>query len=201
MDVFEAIKRRTSVRWFKLDPVEDSLIQRILEAGTRAPTAMGMEQWFFIVVKSAEMQERIWELLKKAHIYYYSEARANKLIEEEKLRKLKERLNQGMYRAPVYVVAYLRVSRRGLREDYSEIENAWGIESVSAAIENISLAATALGLGTCWVGVVNFLEDEFNEVLRPPDGCKLIAVLPLGIPLKETNPRPRKELREVVKWI
>jgi len=202
LDLFDAINVRKSVRWFKQDPLDESTIRKILEAGTRAPTAMAMEQWFFVVIKDSKMGKKIWELLKKAHIYYYTKARArSKSIDQRTLKKLRERLDQGMYRAPVYIAAFLRFSQRGLRKDYSHIEEMWGIESVSAAIENISLAATALGLGTCWIGVVNFLEEEFNKVLGPPEGCRLIAVLPLGIPLKRTNPRPRKELDEVVRIV
>ncbi len=202
LDLFDAINVRKSVRWFKQDSLDESIIRKILEAGIRAPTAMAMEQWFFVVVKDNELGRKIWELLKEAHVYYYTKAKAgSESIDQRTLKKLQERLNQGMYRAPVYIAAFLRLDKVGLRKDYSEIEELWGIESVSAAIENISLAATALGLGTCWIGVVNFLEDEFNNVLKPPEGCKLIAILPLGRPLKQSNPRPRKKLDEVVRIV
>jgi len=202
LDLFDAISGRKSVRWFKQDPLDESIIRKILEAAIRAPTAMAMEQWFFIVVEDEEMRKNIWELLKKAHIYYYMKAKAgSESISKSTLKKLQERLDQGMYRAPVYIAAFLKLSKKGLKEDYSDIEELWGVESVSAALENISLAATALGLGTCWIGVVNFLEEEFNKVLSPPEGCRLIAILPLGVPLKQISPRPRKELNEVVRVV
>jgi len=202
LDLFDAINERKSVRWFKQDPLDESIIRKILEAAIRAPTAMAMEQWFFIVVKEEQVCKKIWELLKKAHIYYYTKAReGSDSIDLRMLKKLQERLDQGMYRAPIYVAAFLKLSKKGLKKDYSDIEELWGVESVSAALENISLAATALGLGTCWIGVVNFLEEEFNKVLRPPEGCRLIAILPLGVPLKQTHPRPRKELNEVVRVV
>ncbi|RLG49637.1 MAG: hypothetical protein DRO00_09755, partial [Thermoproteota archaeon] len=153
LDLFDAINERRSVRWFKQDPLDKSIIRKILEAAIRAPTAMAMEQWFFIVVKDEGMCKKIWELLKKSHIYYYTKAReGSDSIDLRVLKKLQERLDQGMYRAPIYVAAFLKLSNKGLKKDYSDIEELWGVESVSAALENISLAATALGLGTCWIG-------------------------------------------------
>ena len=202
LDIFEVIRKRGSVRWFKQDPIDDSTIMKILEAGIRAPTAMGMQQWFFVVVKDEKVREKVWKFLKKVHIFYYTRARVgSESFDQERMRKLQERLDKGMYRAPVYIAAYLHLGRRGLKDEYSEIEEMWGIESVSAAIENISLSAIALGLGTCWIGVVNFLEEEINEILKPPEGCKLIAILPLGFPLEPPKPKPRKGLEEVTKVI
>jgi len=202
LDLFEVIEKRGSVRWFKLDPVDESLIRKVLKAGTRAPTAMGMEQWFFVIIKDEKIKEKVWEFLKEAHIFYYSKARADSgSMDEERMRKLVDRLNRGMYKALTYIAAYLRIERKGLKEPYSKIEELWGVESVSGAIENMVLAATALGLGTCWIGVVNFLEKEINEVLKPPEGCKLIAILPIGFPLKQPKPKQRKQLEEVVRII
>ncbi|RLG45179.1 MAG: nitroreductase family protein, partial [Thermoproteota archaeon] len=63
MDLFDAINERKSVRWFKQDPLDESIIRKILEAAIRAPTAMAMEQWFFIVVEDEEKRKNIWELL------------------------------------------------------------------------------------------------------------------------------------------
>jgi nitroreductase len=84
---------------------------------------------------------------------------------------------------------------------------AWGnmggywksdIVDVAIAFEHLVLAAAAEGLGTCWIGA--FLEAEVKKVLGIPNGVKPVALTPLGWPVKEAKPRPRKPLSEIVCW-
>jgi nitroreductase len=74
----------------------------------------------------------------------------------------------------------------------------WSAEAVDLAIalEHMVLAAAAEGLGTCWIGA--FGEAEVREVLSIPEGVKPIALTPLGYPARESKPRPRKPLSEIV---
>ncbi len=192
----EGIFRRCSVRLFEDKPVEEGRLRRVLEAAIRAPNAMGLEQWFFIVVKRGDVVKRIWEIIRDAHLFYYERAR-KKELKREQVKKLLRKFDEGLYLAPVYVVAYLDERRRGLKEEFSDVEFLWGVESVAAAVENMMVAAAAMGLGTCWIGVVNFMEDKINRLLNPPDGCKLIAVVPVGYPKEEVKPRPRKDLEDI----
>jgi nitroreductase len=107
-----------------------------------------------------------------------------------------------MYKAPVYIVAYLDLRTQVLKKEYHGLEELFGVETVSAALQNIALASVSLGLGTCWVGVTSFIEKKLNEVLNSPDRCKLVALMPLGYPSEEVKSRPRKKtLKEVTKII
>jgi len=66
------------------------------------------------------------------------------------------------------------------------------------AFEHIVLAATNLGLGTCWMGR---LEDEpIKKALNIPDTIKLVAVTPLGFPAEKPEPKTRKTLSEIVHY-
>jgi len=197
LEIFEAINGRSSVRWFKPDSVPDYVLMRLLNAAIRAPTAMAMEQWYFIVVKSDEMRKKVHDLLMEAHTFYYAQANIRSL-DTSRIQELHKRFSQGMYRAPVYIVAYLDLRAQALKEEYRELEELFGVETVSAALENIALTAVSLGLGTCWIGVTNFIEKKLNAILNPPDGCKLIALMPLGYPTEEVKPRSRKKTLEAV---
>ncbi|MGC9455176.1 MAG: nitroreductase family protein [Phycisphaerae bacterium] len=64
------------------------------------------------------------------------------------------------------------------------------------AITNMTLAATAEGLGTCWVG--HFKQDETRKILGVPDSAWIIELLPLGYPADEPKPKSRKPLEEIV---
>jgi nitroreductase len=72
---------------------------------------------------------------------------------------------------------------------------------LAIAVEHMTLAAAALGLGTCWVGA--FYEDRVREVLGIPDSVRVVALLTLGHPKEKPSPRPRKKLEDIVcfeKW-
>jgi nitroreductase len=75
--------------------------------------------------------------------------------------------------------------------------NAMPID-VAIAFEHLILAATSEGLGTCWIGA--FFEDQVRELLEIPAPWRVIALTPLGYPLKEGRPQSRKELAEIISY-
>lgn len=64
------------------------------------------------------------------------------------------------------------------------------------AIDHMTLAAVAEGLGTCWVG--HFDQSKCRELLRVPQGAKIVELMPLGYPADEPAAKPRKPLSEIV---
>jgi nitroreductase len=66
------------------------------------------------------------------------------------------------------------------------------------ALEQMVLAATAEGLGTCWIG--SFNEEAIEKLLEIPDRLKIVALLSLGYPIETPSPRPRKQLDEIVHY-
>jgi nitroreductase len=76
----------------------------------------------------------------------------------------------------------------------------WWVEDGSAAIENMLLACTALGYGACWVeGDALPLESEFKSLLGVPPEKRLMALIPVGVPL-ETKAPEKKALAQVLHW-
>jgi nitroreductase len=67
---------------------------------------------------------------------------------------------------------------------------------VAIALDHMTLAAAALGLGTCWIGA--FYEDLVKEILGVPPEIRVVALLPLGYPAEEPGPRSRKSLDEII---
>ncbi len=67
---------------------------------------------------------------------------------------------------------------------------------VAIAIDHMTLAAVALGLGTCWIGA--FYEDHVREILNIPDSVRVVELLTLGYPAEKPLPRPRKRLDDIV---
>ncbi|MHA2166342.1 MAG: nitroreductase family protein [Candidatus Hodarchaeales archaeon] len=77
----------------------------------------------------------------------------------------------------------------------------WYLQDPMIAAEHLVLAATALGYGTCWVGLLetesNKIIHEIKEVLKIPDGIYTICLITIGLPAESPSPRPRKSLREL----
>jgi len=79
-------------------------------------------------------------------------------------------------------------------------ESRWWVEDGSAAIENILIAATALGYGSCWLeGWTLPREDEFKQLLSIPPEKRLLTLIPIGVPTTWPT-RPKKSREEVLHW-
>ncbi len=168
MEVIQAIKSRRSVRAFRSDPVPEDLLQEILDAGRWAPSAGNLQPWEFYVVKSAEHKEGL--------------ARAA--------------LGQGFVaEAPVVIVVCAAPVRSGRR--YRERgEKLYCLQDTAAATQNMLLAATSLGLGSCWVGA--FDEEGVRRVLGLGPELRPVALIPLGYPAEQPAAPRRRPLEEIV---
>jgi nitroreductase len=168
MDFYKAVESRLSIRSYKPDPVPDDVLGRILEAARIAPSAKNLQPWKFIVVKDPAVRAAL-----------VPACRGQAFIGD----------------APVVVCACAVEA-----EAWGNMGGYWKSEvvDVAIAVEHIVLAATAEGLGTCWVGA--FLEEEVRKVLAIPAGVKPIALTPLGWPARSATPQPRKSLSEIICW-
>ncbi|MCD6476829.1 MAG: nitroreductase family protein [Candidatus Aenigmarchaeota archaeon] len=162
------IRNRHSVRSYKPKNVSESDILEIIEAATCAPSAGNQQPWEFIIVRDKEIKQHI----------------VNACFNQE-----------WMLEAPVFIVACInsRISsalygERGLR--------LYGIQSVAAAIENILLAAEALGLGACWVGA--FDEMTIATLLKCPDYIRPCAIITLGYSNEPEQKPKRHDVSNVI---
>ncbi|MCD6575641.1 MAG: nitroreductase family protein [Nanoarchaeota archaeon] len=158
MDVFEAIFDRRSIRKFIDKPVEEEKIAKILDAARWAPSVGNLQEWQFIVVRDPGRKLQ----LSEAAVGQYWIAQASVIIVV--LTK-----NDRVTRA---------YGRRG--EEYFVKYDA------AAAIQNMLLAAHALGLGACWVSV--FDETAVERILKIPSEIDVHALIPIGYPAE--NPIP-----------
>jgi nitroreductase len=107
-----------------------------------------------------------------------------------------EMFKQISYGAPVIIFVLIKNRK-------SSNERRASLESASAAMENLVLAATDLGLGTCWMTGPLWDEDNLRRELDVQDDLEFVAVTPLGYPDAAPKPQPRKdpELKQKVKWL
>jgi nitroreductase len=155
MDVFEAIAKRRSIRKYQDKDVDDRLIGVLLWAAAQAPSAGNLQEWRFIVVRDKKTKELLYNAaLKQDHV--------------------KE--------APVLIVVAADLEIQSLKYG-KRGELVYALLDCGAAIENMLLAATSIGLGACWVSA--FDEEDVKNILRLPDFIRPIAIITVGYPAEE----------------
>lgn len=190
--IYELIESRKSIRKYKPDPIPKEVLDRVLNAGLHGPSGKNRQNWRFFVVQG-----------KKRDDYLKYSQKSWLGIKDILQKKLKPSLYQFTERffftlgdAPVIIFCY---SVNDEEERYHT-----SIGSVYMAVENMILAATAEGLGTCPMGAPLEIKDEVDEFLNIKKYAKeesgemeLLCALVLGYPDHEPPKAPRQLERRI----
>ena len=79
-----------------------------------------------------------------------------------------------------------------------KVSKSWCVVDTTIAMQNAVLAATALGYGTCWIGA--FSQAGVKALLGISDEAQVVALLSIGVPAQDPDPRQRKPMSEIVSW-
>jgi len=185
MDVFKAIKTRRSIRKYKPNPISDDNLKKVLEAGHCAPSWANTQCWHFIVVRDPAIKASVAGCLTKVRF-------EDEWLENEAAR--------AIVQAPVLIVACAKIGVSGCNPDGTPATDKgdWLLFDVALAVQNMTLAARALGLGTVIVG--SFDAKKAAEILEVPEGCCVATMTPLGVPDHAGQVPPRKELSDIVSY-
>jgi nitroreductase len=179
---FDVVFAQRACREYADTPVDDETIELILRAGTHAPSAENKQPWEFIVVRDAGAQKVIHDLTEASWVAAgraWSETR----IPPELLKEVDYGIAGGGYRtAPVLVVVCVDLER-GMRATIGS--------SIFPCVQNMLLAATALGLASALTTLVTGV-GELRTLLALPESVEPTAVIPLGYPARPLGP-PRRE--------
>jgi nitroreductase len=186
-ETLKTINDRHSVRTFTKDDVTEEEISVLLRAANAAPSAHNQQAWKFIILRSEKKQE-LAQLVTTQSASFPKPAAA-----------LLRMSAKSILSAPV-VIAVANTGdliRRGTelfkveKEKAHDFFRTMEIQSSAAAVENILLSATSLGLGTVWLGVLYLIKDEVLRFLGEPEG-EFMAVVPVGRPVKAGS-GPKKQ--------
>jgi nitroreductase len=184
MEVLEAIKGRRSIRHYKPDPVEDESVRAVLEAAHWAPSWGNWQCWRFIVVREAATRSRVADTLGKVTL-------ENEMVENA--------ASGAIRQAPVLLVVCAELGKAGYRPDgtpANEKGRDWYMFDAALAMQNLTLAAHAAGLGTVIIG--SFDSTRVAQILDVPDGFTVVTMTPLGVPDHRGQVSPRKALDQVL---
>lgn len=186
MGLFEAIYTTRAIRRFTNDPVPPSLLRRVLEAAAQGPSGMNNQPWRFVVVQSQEKRSAVGRLYEEG--FFANRGDAARATAEANSSAY---LGLHMGDAPVIIVATTYI---GTRPGVGAIS---GFASTYPGLQNLLLAARALGLGGTITTNHMLRHDEMKAELGIPEDRQIIALVPLGFPAEPHGPKSRKPIEEV----
>jgi nitroreductase len=180
-DLFTVVHAQRACRAFSDTPVDDATLARVLDAAVRAPSAENKQPWEFVVVRDAATRAAIGALMARA---WEAGGRAfsERRLPPRMLDDVERGATGGIAAAPVHVVVGAD-TRRGL--------DVAAAESIYPAVQNLLLAATALGLGTALTTIALGYADELRALVGFPDHVRPMAVVPVGHPARALGPSRR----------
>lgn len=161
MDIFDAIKLRSSVREFTDKPIPKDLIEKIVDCGRLAPTARKEEPWEFVAV-----------------------------TDKKTLAAMADITDHGKFikGAACAIVTFCKNTK-------------YYLEDGCAAVENMLIAASGLGIGACWVaGDKKPYASNVTVLLSVPAEYKLINIIALGYPQHKVEPQEKRPIKDVLHW-
>ena len=177
--MLDTIFDHRSVRRYKSEPVDDAILNQILEAGTRASTTGNMQVYSMIVTRNEEIRKHLWE----AHFK-----------------------QEMVLEAPVHITFcadFNRFNKWCLQRNASPGYDNF-LSFFTAAIDallvsqNVVLAAEAHGLGICYLGTVTYMADKIAEILELPEAVVPVAAIVMGYPADDPGLTDRLPLKGVV---
>jgi nitroreductase len=197
MDVFEVMKGRQSIRKFLKDPVPRAQILRMAEAASWAPTAGNAQNFRFIIVEDKELLARLKGIVDETM----------SRVTGKKVGPDKFNYHNLFAAAPAaaFVIGtpYESATDKALREKDPERHrirryqvNA-GLQSVAAATAQFTLAAYALGYGTCWMTGPLVAKPELESALSVRFPEELLAIVAIGKPDAAPPKPPRRPADEI----
>jgi nitroreductase len=188
LDVFAAISTRRSIGVVKSDPVPSELINKILEAGSWAPSHHRTEPWRFFVL-TGEARTRLGETISS----YAAKSLENPESEESQNRLERER-NKPL-RAPVIIAVAVQPTLNEkvlVKEEYA---------AVHAAVQNMLLATHALGLGAIWRSGDVCYSQEIKQLFGLSNEAEMVGFIYIGYPNMKELLGKRRPVSEKTKWL
>lgn len=190
-------EERRSIRKYTDSNVSGQQIEQIIEAASLAPSAKNRQPWKYIVY-TGEVKSMLLDVMENA---LYKEQEEHKLLPESAY-GLPDAFNtlRVMREAPVVII----VMNTNGTSPYEPIDTDKRVAeicdtlSIGAAIENMLLKATEMGLGTLWIANTCFAYDDLMDYIG--ENGQLIGAVTVGYPAEAPLQRPRKKLTEIIDW-
>jgi nitroreductase len=186
-DTLLTIRKRRSIRMFTKNDLSDEQIAALLQAANEAPSAHNQQSWRFIVLRKQKKQEPADLVAAQSEGFPRPESALLRMAA------------RSIASAPVVIAVantgdlidhgtdLFKVNKEMANDFFRTME----IQSSAAAVQNMLLSATSLGLATVWLGILFLIKDDVLKFIEEPGG-EFMAVIPVGYASREGG-GPKKE--------
>jgi nitroreductase len=188
MPLGEAIFSLRAIRRLRPDPIPDVDLRDILEAAIRAPNGGNTQPWHFVVVKDPAQRAQLGTLYNEA---WWAKRRDGGIHRPEDLPRnyqMSMRLADEFGQVPVTILVCATSKGPGTAA------------SVIPAVQNLLLAARALGVGGTITTLHPVVEERVHKLFGIPPTTQVVYCIPLGYPRGRFGPNQRKPLTEVCSY-
>jgi nitroreductase len=193
--LFEAIYTTRALRRLKPDPVPDEVLFQVFDAAVRAPSGGNTQDWRFVVIADATVKRRIQGWFEEAWAAYQPRYAAEPHLMDELPRKQRLVLKSTEYLVRHLAEVPVIVAVCGLAGKHSTPGG-----STFPAVQNLLLAARAMGLGGSITNFARAHYAELIELLGIPESNQVYCLVPLGYPQDHHGPVRRRPVRHAVFW-
>lgn len=201
-DLWEAMFTQRAIRYWQDKPVPRDQLEKIIQAASKAPSGSNTQPWIFVVIDEDDKRQQIGQALRS--IYENAEPLQKLIAAGEKSDNKTERLMlkgaraffSQLEKAPAMVIPCLY----GLSSPTQDPASLLAGSSIYGAVQNLMLAARALGLGTVMTTAHGMLDAQLRDVLQLPDDAYPVALIPIGYPDANFGPTTRKGVDEILRW-
>jgi nitroreductase len=195
-DTLKTIRNRHSIRTFTGEEVSDDQIKILLQAANEAPSAHNQQSWKFIVIKGGKKQELAHLITSRASDFPKPSSALLRMAA------------RSIMSAPLVIAVantgdliehgtqLFKVEKEMAKDFFRTME----IQSSAAAVQNLLLAATSLGLATVWLGILFLIKDEALQFLGEPKG-EFMAVVPVGYAAKPSSGPQKQPFEMKVRYL
>jgi nitroreductase len=197
-NIFEAMRTQRAMRRLKPDPVPEEHIRKIIWAATRAPNGGNVQPWRFMVVQDPVKKRGLQDIYLAQWRPYLANYDLDAPMTDERRKSMKLSLERGTYLAEHLAEApYIIIPCGFLLAVNTGIASG---SSIYPAIQNLMLAARALGLGTVLTTLHRHNEGAVRELLGIPENAHTAALIPVGWPMGHFGEGPRLPGEAVTYW-
>lgn len=195
-ETINSIHKRRSIRSFTDQMLSDEDIVTLLNAANQAPSAHNQQSWRFIVLRG-EKKSQLVQIIVNNSSKFAKPASA-----------LLRMAARSIASAPIVIAVIntgeliqhgprlFEVDKESVRDFFRVME----IQSSAAAVENILIAATSLGLSSVWLGILIMIQEELLNFLGNPGG-EFMAVVPVGYAAKQSSGPKKRSLDVTVTYL
>ncbi|MDZ7729645.1 MAG: nitroreductase family protein [Dehalococcoidia bacterium] len=200
--LFEVMYTNRAMRRLKPDPVPEELLLKLIDAANQAPSGSNQQNGRWIVVRDPEQKAKLAELNKKAVTKYLQSQRKQSVPHHDDAKRQRmldavEWQADHMHEMPALVIACLEL---GGEPPESFFAGAASGGSIWPGVQNLLLAARALGLGAAPTTLALSDRAAAKDVLGLPATVEAFCLVPVGYPRGNFGPVTRRPVEEILRW-